>query len=318
MKNIYSNILKVNKNNIQKAIDYLKRNELIGVPTETVYGLAGNAYNKTSINKIYNLKKRPVFNPLIVHYYKLKDLENDVEVNKNFKRLYSKLCPGPITFVLTKKKKARVNNLALANLNTIAVRFPKNLIIRKILASIDFPLAIPSANKSSGISPVEASDVVKEFGKKIKIVINGGSSSIGIESTVVDLTSEVKILRLGAISAEKIEKILGKKILINKNTNSINSPGMIKKHYSPGIPMKLNQRKNGKNEAFIIFGKKYLETNHTFNLSKKSDLNEAARNLFKIFRKVKEKGYKKINVAKIPNKGIGMAINDRLKHAANK
>ena len=317
MKNIYSNIVEVNKNNIQKAINYLKRNELIGVPTETVYGLAGNAYNRISVKKIYSLKKRPVFNPLIIHYYKLKDLENDVKVNEDFKKLYSKLCPGPITFVLNKRKKTEVNNLALTNLNTIAVRFPQNSVIRKILKSINFPLAIPSANMSSGISPVEARDVVKEFGNKIKIVVNGGHSIIGIESTVIDLTGRIKILRPGAISVKKIEKILGKKIYANKNIKKLKSPGMIKKHYSPGIPMKLNQSKSSKNEAFIIFGKKYRETNHTFNLSKKSDLNEAAKNLFKTFRKIKEKGYKKINVVKIPSKGIGIAINDRLKHAAN-
>jgi len=317
MKNIYSNIVEVNKNNIQKAINYLKRNELIGVPTETVYGLAGNAYNRISVKKIYSLKKRPVFNPLIIHYYKLKDLENDVKVNEDFKKLYSKLCPGPITFVLNKRKKTEVNNLALTNLNTIAVRFPQNSVIRKILKSINFPLAIPSANMSSGISPVEARDVVKEFGNKIKIVVNGGHSIIGIESTVIDLTGRIKILRPGAISVKKIEKILGKKIYANKNIKKLKSPGMIKKHYSPGIPMKLNQSKSSKNEAFIIFGKKYKKTNHTFNLSKKSDLNEAAKNLFKTFRKIKEKGYKKINVVKIPSKGIGIAINDRLKHAAN-
>ena len=217
MKNIYSNIVEVNKNNIQKAINYLKRNELIGVPTETVYGLAGNAYNRISVKKIYSLKKRPVFNPLIIHYYKLKDLENDVKVNEDFKKLYSKLCPGPITFVLNKRKKTEVNNLALTNLNTIAVRFPQNSVIRKILKSINFPLAIPSANMSSGISPVEARDVVKEFGNKIKIVVNGGHSIIGIESTVIDLTGRIKILRPGAISVKKIEKILGKKIYANKN-----------------------------------------------------------------------------------------------------
>jgi L-threonylcarbamoyladenylate synthase len=170
---------------------------------------------------------------------------------------------------------------------------------------------------SSGISPVEARDVVKEFGNKIKIVVNGGHSIIGIESTVIDLTGRIKILRPGAISVKKIEKILGKKIYANKNIKKLKSPGMIKKHYSPGIPMKLNQSKSSKNEAFIIFGKKYKKTNHTFNLSKKSDLNEAAKNLFKTFRKIKEKGYKKINVVKIPSKGIGIAINDRLKHAAN-
>jgi len=317
MKNIYSNIVEVNKNNIQKAINYLKRNELIGVPTETVYGLAGNAYNRISVKKIYSLKKRPVFNPLIIHYYKLKDLENDVKVNEDFKKLYSKLCPGPITFVLNKRKKTEVNNLALTNLNTIAVRFPQNSVIRKILKSINFPLAIPSANMSSGISPVEARDVVKEFGNKIKIVVNGGHSIIGIESTVIDLTGRIKILRPGAISVKKIEKILGKKIYANKNIKKLKSPGMIKKHYSPGIPVLINQTKYDNKSAYIYLGKKYRNNKNFFSLSSNSNLDEAASKLYKTFREIKKRGFKKIQIAKIPSKGPGIAINDRIKKAAN-
>ena len=317
MKNIYSNIVEVNKNNIQKAINYLKRNELIGVPTETVYGLAGNAYNRISVKKIYSLKKRPVFNPLIIHYYKLKDLENDVKVNEDFKKLYSKLCPGPITFVLNKRKKTEVNNLALTNLNTIAVRFPQNSVIRKILKSINFPLAIPSANMSSGISPVEARDVVKEFGNKIKIVVNGGHSIIGIESTVIDLTGRIKILRPGAISVKKIEKILGKKIYANKNIKKLKSPGMIKKHYSPGIPVLINQTKWDNKSAYIYLGKKYRNNKNFFSLSSNSNLDEAASKLYKTFREIKKRGFKKIQIAKIPSKGPGIAINDRIKKAAN-
>ena len=318
MKNIYSNISKVKNNNISIAINKLKKNEIIGVPTETVYGLAGNAYSDKSIKKIYNLKRRPRINPLIIHYARVSDLLEDAYLNANFYKIFKKLCPGPITFILKKRIGSKVSNSATAKLNTIAVRFPKDKTIKKILKGIDFPLAIPSANISKSISPVSARDVVDEFGKKLNFIIDGGSCNIGIESTVVDLTGVKKILRPGAISAEEIENILKSKISIAKNFKKIISPGSLKKHYSPGIHMRLNQKKSRENEAFITFGKKYERAKNSFNLSTKSDLNEAARNLYKIFRIIKNKKYKLINVVKIPKKGIGVAINDRLKHAATK
>ncbi len=316
MKNIYSNIFKFNKNTLSKTLKYLKRNNIVGLPTETVYGLAGNAYSKRSIQKIYSLKKRPKINPLIIHYYNLKSLSDDVEIGKNFLKLYKRLCPGPITFVMKKKKSSKICSLATANLNTVAVRFPSNKKTRAILSKLNFPLAIPSANKSAGISPVNAMDVAEEFKNKIKIIVDGGNSKIGIESTVIDLTERIVILRPGIISGKKISKILGRKVWIIKKHKKIKSPGALKKHYSPNIPMKLNQIKASKNHAFISFGKKHKNTKNTFNLSKKSNLDEAAKNLYKLFRKIKKLNYKKIYVAKIPNKGIGVAINDRLTHAA--
>ena len=316
MKNIYSNIFKFNKNTLSKTLKYLKRNNIVGLPTETVYGLAGNAYSKRSIQKIYSLKKRPKINPLIIHYYNLKSLSGDVEIGKNFLKLYKRLCPGPITFVMKKKKSSKICSLATANLSTVAVRFPSNKKTRVILSKLNFPLAIPSANKSAGISPVNAVDVAEEFKNKIKIIVDGGNSKIGIESTVIDLTERIAILRPGIISGKKISKILGRKVWIIKKHKKIKSPGALKKHYSPNIPMKLNQIKASKNHAFISFGKKYKNTKNTFNLSKKSNLDEAAKNLYKLFRKIKKLNYKKIYVAKIPNKGIGVAINDRLTHAA--
>ena len=211
MKNIYSNIFKVNNNNLSKAVNHLKEKELVGVPTETVYGLAGNAYSSKVVKKIYALKKRPIKNPLIIHYYSLEQLRKDVELNTNFFRLYKKFSPGPITFVLKKRKYALLSNLATAKLKTVAVRFPKNKILRKILKSLNFPLAIPSANKSSHISPVSAEDVAQEFKRSLKIILNDGQSKIGLESTVIDLTSRPKILRPGLISPTDISKILKKK-----------------------------------------------------------------------------------------------------------
>jgi L-threonylcarbamoyladenylate synthase len=317
MKNIYSNILENNNNNIRLAIKHLKNNGLIGLPTETVYGLAGNAYSDKVVKKIFNVKKRPSRNPLIIHYGKIKDLYKDAELNSNFFKLYKKFCPGPITFILKKKTSSKISKIATAKLDTIAVRFPKNKIAKLVLQKIDFPLAIPSANKSSGISPVTPKDVFEEFGNKIKIILNGGKCKIGIESTVIDLTGKPEILRPGFINPTLISRIIKSKVLIKKSRKNIKSPGSLKKHYSPGIPIVLNQKKFYKNHAFIVIGKKYKKNRNTFNLSKNFNLNEAARNLYKIFRKIKNNNYKKIYVVKIPNKNIGIAINDRLKHAAS-
>ena len=317
MKNIYSNIFKVNNKNLSKAINYLQKKELVGVPTETVYGLAGNAYSSKAVKKIYLLKKRPYKNPLIIHYYSLEQLKKDVELNDNFFKLYKKFCPGPITFVLKKKKNSLLSNIANANLNTVAVRIPKNQTIRKILKSLDFPLAIPSANKSTQISPVSAEDVAQEFPASLKMILNGGKCDLGLESTVVDLTSKPKILRPGLISPADISKALNRKIVIDQGSKIIKAPGMIKRHYSPGIPIKLNQTKAKNNEAFIVFGKKYKKGKNIFNLSYKSSLNEAAKNLYKTLRLIKNKNYKMICVSSIPQTGIGLAINDRLNRAAN-
>jgi|TARA_B110000046_G_C12980459_1_gene393070 L-threonylcarbamoyladenylate synthase len=316
MKNIYSNIFKVNNKNISKAINCLKKKGLIGIPTETVYGLAGNAYSSEAVKKIYYLKKRPFVNPLIVHYYKLEHLKNDVDLNNNFFKLYKKFSPGPITFILKKKEKSQLSNTATAKLKTVAVRFPENRTIRKILKSLNFPLAIPSANKSTHISPVSAEDVANEFKNSLKIIINGGSCKIGLESTVIDLTSKPKILRPGFIEPKAISKVLNKKITIYQNSKIIKAPGMLKRHYSPGIPIRLNQKKAEGNEAFIVFGKKYKKGKNIFNLSYKSNINEAAKNLYKTLRLIKNKNYKMICVCPIPKVGIGLAINDRLKRAA--
>ena len=316
MKNIYSNIYKVNNSNLSKAINRLKKKDLVGVPTETVYGLAGSAYSSKAIKKIYSLKKRPLKNPLIIHYYNLEKLKKDVDLNDNFFKLYKKFSPGPITFVLRKKKKSLLSNIAIARLKTVAIRFPQNKVLRKILKSLNFPLAIPSANKSTHISPVSAEDVSQEFKRSIKIILNDGSCKIGLESTVIDLTSKPRILRPGFIEPKDISRVLNKKITISQNSKTIKAPGMLKRHYSPGIPIKLNQKKAKNNEAFIVFGKKYKKRKNIFNLSYKSNLNEAAKNLYKILRLIKNKNYKMIYVCSIPKTGIGLAINDRLTRAA--
>ena len=316
MKNSYSNIFAFNKKILNKTIKNLKNGNVAGLPTETVYGLGGNAYSKIAIQKIYKLKERPATNPLIIHYHNLRDALNDIEINENLKKLYKFFCPGPITFILKKKYNSKVHPLASAKLNTIAVRFPKHKVIRTILKEIDFPLAMPSANKSTNISPVRAKDVFDEFKKKILLIIDGGMCKIGIESTVIDLTGYPKILRPGIIGKNTIEKVLKKKIKKKIKVKRIKSPGMMKKHYSPGIPVLINQKKYDGKSAFIYLGNKYKNKKNFFSLSRNQNLNEAASNLYKIFRLIKIKGYKKIQISKIPNLGSGIAINDRIQRAS--
>ena len=209
MKNIYSNIYKPNSINLKKAKKKLENKNIIGIPTETVYGVTGNAYSNRSIRKIFSLKKRPTFNPLIIHYYNLHNLKNDAVLNTNFLKLYKALCPGPITFILKKKKKSKISKIATARKSTVAVRIPKHRVVRNLLSILKVPLAAPSANMSHMLSPTSARDVVDEFGKKIKIILDGGPCKIGLESTIIDLTGKPIILRPGSITTKKISKILG-------------------------------------------------------------------------------------------------------------
>ena len=318
MKNIYLNIYRPNYINLKKVKKNIENNNVIGLPTETVYGLAGNAYSDKSVKKIFNLKRRPLFNPLIIHFKNLNDLKNDVILNTNFRKLYDAFCPGPITFVLKKKKKSKISIIATAGKKTVAVRVPKHRVARNLLDILKFPLAAPSANISSKLSPTSAKDVFEEFGNKIKFILDGGQCKIGLESTIVDLTGKPSILRPGSITLEKIQRVLKKNIKIKKNAKKIKAPGQSKLHYSPGIPVKLNRKNAKKNQALIGFGKKFKIGKNYFNLSKKGSLKEAANNLYKTMRKIRKRNFGSIAVVKIPNTEIGRAINDRLKKASNK
>ena len=314
MKKIYSNIYSFNKKTLKKTVNSLNQGNIAGLPTETVYGLAGNAYSDRAVKKIFKLKKRPSKNPLIIHYDNYKSASKDVLLNKNFFKLYKKFCPGPMTFILKKNKKTKISSLATAELNTVAIRFPSHRVIKTMLKFLNYPLAMPSANLSSSLSPVNALDVFDEFKKKLKIIINGGNSSIGLESTVIDLTGKPKILRPGVITTKDLKNFL--KIDLSRKNYKIKSPGMMKRHYSPGIPVIIGKKPKSLSEAYIVFGKKFKNFENYFNLSKKGDLKEAAANLYKIMRKIKKKGYKKIFVSRIPNFGAGIAINDRLLRAS--
>ena len=305
-----------NFSNIKKSIYFLNKGECIAIPTETVYGLAANAYSNKATARIFKLKKRPKKNPLIVHYNSINMLKKDCHLNKNFYTLFKKFSPGPITFVLKIKKNSKISKNVTNNKKTLAVRFPKHSLVKNLLKKINYPLAAPSANISTKISPVTKDDVVDEFGKKIKFILDGGRSKIGLESTIVNLVKKPQILRLGGIEINKINKVLKTNLKFDKNKQKIVVPGQGKTHYSPGIPIRLNVNKPQEGEAFILIKKRKSSGKNFYYLSKKKNLKEAAKKLYKTLRMIKKKKFKGIAVEKISNKGFGEAINDRLIRAA--
>ena len=308
--------MKINLANIKKAIKHLNKNECVAIPTETVYGLSGNAYSNKACEKIFRLKKRPKDNPLIVHYYNNIQLRKDCNFDNRFLDLYKKFCPGPITFVLNLHKNSKISKIATNKKNSLAIRFPKHPVTRALLKKLKFPLAAPSANLSSKVSAVRSIDVKEDFGNKIKYILEGGKSKIGLESTIIDLRKEPKILRVGGLEISNIEKVLNQKVKIKNNPLKITAPGQYKLHYSPGIPLKMNVKKAKDNEAYILFKRiKKAKPNYYF-LSKKGSLKEAAKNLYTTLRKIKKSKFKSIVVGKIPNKGLGITINDRLLRAS--
>ena len=304
------------QSNIKKAKKYLDKNDCIAVPTETVYGLAGNAYSNIAVKKIFKLKKRPVNNPLIVHYYDINKLKQDCYINDNFIKLFNKFSPGPITFILKLKKDSKISNFVTNKQKTLAVRFPKHLLFRKLLKNLNYPLAAPSANISTKLSSVQASDVIEEFGSKVKYILNGGKCQIGVESTIINLTTKPTILRFGGLDILKIEKILKKKVVIDTNSKKKIAPGQFPLHYSPGIPLRTNVKDPKNNEAFLLIKKRKITFKNYYYLSKKNDLKQAAKNLYSLLRNIKKDGYKMIAVEKIPNIGIGKTLNDRLNRAS--
>jgi L-threonylcarbamoyladenylate synthase len=304
------------QSNIKKAKNYLDKNHCVAVPTETVYGLAGNAYSNMSVKKIFNLKKRPKNNPLIVHYLDVSKLKDDCHIDDNFIKLYNHFSPGPITFILKLKKDSKISKFVTNKQTSLAVRFPKHPLFRKLLKVLDYPLAAPSANISTRLSSVKASDVIEEFGLKIKYVLDGGRCQIGVESTIINLLSKPTILRFGGLDISKIENILKKKVLIKTNSKKKIAPGQFPLHYSPGIPLRINAKKPKKNEAFVLIKKRNTTFKNYYYLSKNNNLQQSAKNLYSILRKIKKDGYKKIAVEKIQNKGIGKTINDRLSRAS--
>ena len=301
------------------AAQHLRAGELVAFPTETVYGLGADATNDAAIAKIYALKKRPAFNPLIVHIAAFEWLDTLATTDDRAVVLAKALWPGPLTLVLPRPENCRASKLVSPNLNTIAVRQPDHPVAAQLLAAVDRPLAAPSANLSGHVSPTLAQHVAADFGDTLKFILDGGPCQTGLESTVLDLTSPTaKLLRPGAISAAEITACIGplEKTAPTAATrhNDVKSPGQLEKHYAPSVPVRLNAHEPKAGEAWIGFGS---TVGAEINLSPSGDLTEAAANLFQALRRLDDPTrYSGIAVAPIPKTGIGLAINDRLRRAA--
>ena len=243
-------------------------------------------------------------------------LKKDCYLNKNFFKLFKKFSPGPITYILKLKKNSKISKNVTNNKKTLAVRFPKHKLTIRLLKKINYPLAAPSANITTRISTVSAKDVKDEFGKKIKFILNGGRSKIGLESTIINLTSKPHVLRLGGIEINKLSKTLGIKLIFKSKSKKNIYPGQGKVHYSPYIPIRLNIKKPKKGEALILIQKRKKIDKNFFYITKNKNLKEAGKNLYKTLREIKRKKYKSISVERIPNKGFGQTINDRLVRAS--
>ncbi|WP_331256620.1 L-threonylcarbamoyladenylate synthase [Candidatus Bealeia paramacronuclearis] len=287
---------------------------IVALPTETVYGLAGLASSDQAIAAIYAQKKRPQFNPLIIHGYNLDLLKSHVIWNPWAEKLAEAFWPGPLTVVLPKNQNSNLSLLALAGLETVAIRMPQHPLMHAVLSKVGL-LAAPSANPSGSISPTCAEDVEIAFHGALP-VLDGGACIVGLESTILDLSGEApQLLRPGGISLEDLENLLGP--LTKGSPLAIKAPGQLETHYAPNLPLRMNVSVGQKNEAFLAFGPEYPEEQEgLLNLSPKGDLQEAASHLFAMMRKLDQSHYAGIAVAPIPHQGLGLAINDRLKRAA--
>ncbi len=303
------------RHHIVEAAGLLQREKLAAFPTETVYGLGGNALSDHAVALIYETKGRPNFNPLIVHVPSLEEAKRYAIFNDEAQQLAKNFWPGALTLVLPRRKDCALSLLVSAGLDTVAVRVPAHPVAQALLKEAGFPIAAPSANKSGRISPTEAAHVRAEFGDALYI-IDGGACEVGIESTVVDVSEGTPvILRPGSITKEQIEKIIGTITLAGKES-SIKSPGMMDRHYAPSKPLRLDATDIKPGEALLAFGAEIPGAQIVQNLSPAGDLREAAANLFRMLRLLDSSDAKSIAVMPIPKEGLGVALNDRLGRAA--
>lgn len=290
------------------AIKEIIEGNLVGLPTETVYGLGANALNDEAVIKIFEVKKRPRFNPMIIHVYNKNDLEKyGTEISENVFKLSDKFSPGPITYIV--KKKNIVPDIVTAGNDSVGLRIPSHPMFREVLKSVSLPIAAPSANRFGKISPTSAEDVLKELKGRINYILDGGKCNIGIESTVISfLDGEIKILRNGFITREDIENVIGK--INEKDSNKIISPGLLKNHYAPVTPLYLVTNIN---EFKNVEGKKI----GTLDFKNYGDYKEIALNLFSDLRKLDEQNFDFIVCERVDDSGLGIAINERLKKASS-
>jgi L-threonylcarbamoyladenylate synthase len=297
----------VGSNEIARAAALLRAGELVAFPTETVYGLGCDATNDRAVAKVFEAKGRPEFNPLIVHVLGRGDAEAMAQFDERATKLADRFWPGPLSLVLRRRDGCKVSLLATAGLDTVAVRAPAHPMARALLAEAKLPVAAPSANASGMVSPTRAEHVTVAAA----MVLDGGPCEIGLESTVLDLSGErPAILRPGAVTDEEIAALIGP---LAAPGEGIRSPGMLARHYATRLPLRLDVGEARAGEALLGFG---AQPTATLNLSPSGDLTEAAANLFAMLRALDRAPFTAIAVAPIPDRGLGRAINDRLRRAA--
>lgn len=312
---------------LELVINSLKRGEIVSIPTETVYGLAGNALKEESVDLIFNLKKRPAFNPLIVHIPDVNFLDRVAEnIPDPAKLLANHFWPGPLTLIL--KKKASIPNRVTAGKDTVAVRVPNHPLTLELLKKLPFPLAAPSANPFGSISPTLAIHVYKYFGDKIPFILDGGSCKSGLESTIIGFENETPVLyRHGALALEKIKEVIGPVKELIKNDQNPQAPGMLSKHYAPQTETIRSENiletiANFPNKKIGVLSFQKIELSeeitHQEILSEKGHLEEAARNLYAALHRLDQLQLELIVVPYFPNDGLGKTINDRLQRAIQK
>ena len=298
-------------------MEFLAAGEVVAIPTETVYGLAGDATNGAAIAKVYEAKGRPRFNPLIVHVADMK-MASDVAIFDTLSRkLAAAFWPGPLTIVLPLRIGHAVHPLVSAGLDTVGLRMPDGL-AHEVIASLDRPLAAPSANASGRISPTTAQAVEADIGDRIPLILDGGATPVGVESTIVKIVDgAVRLLRPGGVAAEDIEAVIGMP-LVRANAGKVEAPGMLASHYAPSAAVRLDAQALRPGEALLSFGRFAISGSPVAsrNLSPSGDLREAASNLFSFLAELDRSGASTIAVAPIPEHGLGEAINDRLRRAA--
>lgn len=309
---------------ISKAKGFLEKEQLVAIPTETVYGLAANALNPIAIAKIFEAKERPTFDPLIVHTYSLQEVHNLVTgIHPSLLKLAQTFWPGPLTLLLPKKE--IIPNLVTSGLDRVGVRIPNHSLTLELLSQLNFPLAAPSANPFGYISPTTAEHVDKQLGTKISYILDGGSCEVGLESTIVgEENGEIIIYRLGGLSIDDIESVAGTvSVQLNQSSNP-KAPGQLKSHYAPKKPIyignmiDLQKTHAGKKIGAIVFGNDLVLNEKTVvkNLSASKNFQEAAVNLFSFLRELDEEDVDVIITNLLPEQGLGLAINDRLRRAA--
>lgn len=306
---------------LARACEVLGRGVPVAIPTETVYGLAADATNPLAIARIYEMKGRPRFNPLICHMADLAMAEDHAVFDPLSRKIAEAFWPGPLTLVLPIRPESAIHPLARAGLDTVGIRLPSGFASR-LLSAFGRPLAAPSANTSGRISPTTARHVADDFGAKLELVLDAGPAVVGLESTILKVEGEtIRLLRPGGLDAAAVEAIIGRPVLRNEKAGAaIEAPGMLASHYAPDAPVRLNARDVRPGEVLIRFGGAALpgeaEAAMVLDLSPGGDLAEAAANLFGYMKQADAAGAGAIAFSPIPDTGLGEAINDRLQRAA--